>query len=75
MASRPHERLVTVLVALSTGWEAGGPVYAVKARRADEAMAAVRAKLGDGTTPVVVGSLSTRTAKAIGLKTGEVRAI
>ncbi|MDQ0449554.1 hypothetical protein [Methylobacterium aerolatum] len=66
---------MTFLVALSAGWEAGGPVYAVKARRADEAMAAVRDKLGGDKAPVVVGSLSTRTAKAIGLKIGEVRTI
>ncbi len=75
MASRPRERHTTYLVASSFRSEAGTLVYAVRMPSAAEALAAVAQKLDAKATPVIVGSLSTRTAKAMGLKPGELRPV
>ncbi len=80
MPGHARRRYTTYLVALSTGRDddvARGAtvVYAVMARAADDALAAVRALAEAPATVAVVGSLSTRTAKAIKLKPGEVRAV
>lgn len=75
MPGRPRARLTTYLVAPSGERAAGALVHAVRTHSAAEALAAVRPHLAEGETPVIVGSLSTRTAKAIGMKPGEVRAI
>jgi hypothetical protein len=75
MPGRPRTRLTAYLVAPTTGRSSGATVYVVRTRSAAEALAAVQATLGQDETPVIVGSLSTRTAKAIGLKTGDVRPI
>ncbi|MCJ2027801.1 hypothetical protein [Methylobacterium sp. J-067] len=75
MASRPRERYTTFLVALSPARGSGAPVYAVRMCSAAEALAAVADKATNGQGPVIVGSLSTRTAKAIALKPGETRRV
>lgn len=79
MPGHARRRYTTYLVAL-TGRDddvARGAtvVYAVMARAADDALAAVRALAEAPATVAVVGSLSIRTAKAIKLKPGEVRAV
>lgn len=77
MPHHSRERLTTYLVALSGEREqaSGARVYAVRTRSAAEALAAVQASIGVAGTPVIVGSLSTRTAKAMGLKAGDIRVI
>ncbi|MBE7199678.1 MAG: hypothetical protein INR70_18000 [Parafilimonas terrae] len=75
MSGRPRVRLTAYLVATGGEQGANAPVYAVRTRTAAEAMAAVQASAGFTGKPVIVGSLSTRMAKAIGLKTGDVRAL
>lgn len=50
-------------------------VYAVMTRSAEDALAAVRALAETPADLAIVGSLSTRTAKALKLKPGEVRAV
>lgn len=75
MPTRPRLRLTAYLVASSLERIDGGKVFAVRTHSVAEALAAVQATLGQGETPVVVGSLSTRTAKAIGLKAGDIRLI
>jgi hypothetical protein len=75
MASRPRERHTTYLVASSFRSEPGTMVFAARMPSAAEAVAAVAARLETKDAPVVVGSLSTRTAKAMGLKPGELRLV
>lgn len=75
MPGRPRVRLTAYLVATGGEQGANAPVYAVRTRTTAEALAAVQASAGLSGTPVIVGSLSTRMAKAIGLKTGDVRPI
>ena len=79
MPGSARSRYTTFLVALtmdhSADTDRAPVVYAVMTRTADDALAAVRThtvRLADG---AIVGSLSMRTAKAIKLKPGEVRAI
>jgi hypothetical protein len=50
-------------------------VYAVRTHSVAEALAAVQVHLGRDEILVIVGSLSTRTAKAIGLKAGDIRLV
>ena len=75
MPSRPRERYTTFLVALGTGRASGMPVYAARMGSAAEALAAVAALSGSGEAVVIVGSLSTRTAKSLALKPGETRRV
>ncbi len=75
MPSRPRERYTTFLVALGTARVSGMPVYAVRMASAAEALAAVAAKADRGEDAVIVGSLSTRTAKTLALKPGETRRV
>ncbi|MGC5777856.1 hypothetical protein [Methylobacterium sp. NFXW15] len=74
MPSRPRERFTTFLVALGTA-RSDAPVYAVRTATPAEALAAVAEKAKKGESPVIVGSLSTRTAKAMELKPGEMRRV
>ena len=75
MPSRPRKRYTTFLVALGTARGPGMPVYAVRMCSAEEALAAVAAQAAEGQGAVIVGSLSTRTAKALDLKPGEARRV
>lgn len=76
MSARPRERHTTYLVAVSAERPAETTVYAVRMRSAAEALAAVAARAGNaGERPVIVGGLSTRTAKALGLKPGEMQPV
>jgi hypothetical protein len=79
MPDRARRRYTTFLVALKTRSGAGAPgpvVYAAMKRDAAEALAAVQA-LADGAAVdvAIVGSLSTRLAKAIRLKPDELRVV
>lgn len=67
-------RYTTFLVAV-TERPGDAPVYAVMARGADEALAIVRARADAGPGVAIVGSLSSRTAKAIRLTAGEARPV
>lgn len=75
MPARSRARLTTYLVAPTSGRASSATVYAVRTSSAAEALAAVQSDLGPGETPVIVGSLSNRMAKAIGLKAGDIRLI
>lgn len=75
MPSRPRERTTTFLIALGPARGSGTPVYAVRGRGPEEALAAVAALATNGEDAVIVGSLSTRTAKALDLKRGEARRV
>jgi hypothetical protein len=75
MAPRPRERHTTFLVASSFRSGPGTIVYAVRMPSAVEALAAVATRLDGKDAPVIVGSLSTRTTKAMGLKPGELRLV
>lgn len=75
MPGRPRIRLTAYLVAPAAGRASGMTVYAVCSPSAGEAVTAVQAHLGWSEAPVIVGSLSTRTAKAIGLKAGMIRPV
>lgn len=75
MPSRPRKRYTTFLIAIGTARESSTPVYAVRMCSAEEALAAVGAKATRGESAVIVGSLSTRTAKALDLKPGEARRV
>ena len=75
MPSRPRERYTTFLIGLGTGRGSGMPVYAVRMSSPEEALAAVAALSDKGEAAVIVGSLSTRTAKTLALKPGEMRRI
>ncbi|MCJ2012844.1 hypothetical protein [Methylobacterium sp. J-076] len=75
MPSRLRVRHTTYLVALTAARSSATPVYAARMPGAAEALAAVMARAGETGQPVIVGSLSTRTAKAMNLKPGEVRQV
>lgn len=79
MPGHPRSRYTTFLVALTTehgdDGARGATVYAVMTRDAAAALAAVRALAETPADIAIVGSLSTRTAKAIKLKPEEVRAV
>lgn len=75
MPARPRTRLTTYLVAPSAGRASSAMVYAVRTHSVAEALAAVHVHLGRDEALVIVGSLSTRTAKAIGLKAGDIRLV
>lgn len=73
--ARTRVRHTTFLVARSDDLSSDVPVYAVRVRDAAEALAAV-ASLDEGAgKPVIVGSLSTRTTKAMNLKPGAIRLV
>ena len=73
--SRYTTFLVAVTVAPGGDGTPASVVYAVMTRNADDALAAVRALPGTPAGATIVGSLSTRTAKAIKLKPQEVRSV
>lgn len=75
MPSRRRERYTTFLVAPSDARSSGKLVYAVRVSGAAEALATVAAQVEGAGKPVIVGSLSTRTAKAMKLKPGELRPV
>lgn len=78
MPGSARSRYTTFLVALTTGHDgrARSPVvYAVMTRSAKDALAAVRALAQTPADIAIVGSLSTRTAKALKLKPDEVRSV
>ncbi|MDP4023597.1 hypothetical protein Q8W71_13240 [Methylobacterium sp. NEAU 140] len=79
MPDRPRGRHTTYLVALTTehgdDGALGPVVYAVMKRKPEEALAAVRALAELPADVRIVGSLSTRTAKALKLKPDEVRPV
>ncbi|MCJ2112003.1 hypothetical protein MKK64_12465 [Methylobacterium sp. E-025] len=78
MPKRIGRRYTTFLVAVTADAATSmvpASVYAVMARRPDEALEIVRAQADGSDEVVVVGSLSSRMAKAIRLSAGEMRAI
>lgn len=75
MPSRARLRYTTFLVAQSDERSSDVPVYAVRMHDAVEALAAVAALVEGSSKPVIVGSLSTRTAKAMKLKPGAMRLV
>lgn len=78
MSKNIGRRYTTFLVAVtaeSSQDAVGAAVYAVMARCADEALRIVRTSGNDGPEVTVVGSLSSRMAKAIRLAAGEIRLI
>ncbi len=78
MSKTIGQRYMTFLVAVTAEAprDAGGAaVYAVMARCADEALQIVRTHVDAGPELTVVGSLSSRMAKAIRLAAGEMRLI
>lgn len=75
MPSRPRERYITFLVAPAAKRASRTPVFAVRVSSAAEALSAVARELEAGDLPVIVGSLSTRTTKAMKLKPGEMRLV
>lgn len=68
-------RYTTFLVAVTAEPADGAAVYAVKARCPDEALGIVRAGAEAGPDVAIVGSLSSRMAKAIRLVVGEMRPV
>lgn len=79
MPGSARSRYTTFLVAQTRehgDGRTGAPVvYAVMTRSAGDALAAVRARAETACDLAIVGSLSTRTAKALKLKPQEVRAV
>lgn len=79
MPGSARSRYTTFLVAQTRehgdGRARAPVVYAVMTRSAGDALAAVRARAGTPCDLAIVGSLSTRTAKALKLKPEEVRPV
>ncbi|GJE11995.1 MULTISPECIES: hypothetical protein [Methylobacterium] len=77
MPGRLRRRYTTFLVSVTAGRSRsqGTTVYAVMMPGAEEALEAVRARADPGATVAIVGSLSTRIAKALKLKPDEPRAV
>jgi hypothetical protein len=79
MPGRVRRRYTTFLVSVTAerpGKKSPGPtVYAVMKPSAEEAVGAVRAVADPRSTIAVVGSLSTRIAKALKLEPDELRAV
>ena len=78
MPGHAQRRYTTFLVAVTVAPGGGAPgaiVYAAMKRDAAEALAAVRALIEAPGDVAIVGSLSTRTAKAIKLKPDDVRQV
>jgi hypothetical protein len=78
MPGRLRRRYTTFLVSVTTGRSGKAQrstVYAVMKPGAEEAMEAIRALAGPEAAVAVVGSLSTRIAKALKLKPDEPRVV
>ncbi|MEE7503349.1 hypothetical protein ACLBXO_18505 [Methylobacterium sp. C33D] len=78
MPGRPRRRHTTFLVSVTAegaGPAPGAAVYAVMTPSAEEALAAVRALADPSASLAIVGSLSTRIAKALKLKPDAPRVI
>ena len=79
MPGRARRRYTTFLVSVTPeqrARKASTPlVYAVMKPNAEEALEAVRARADPGSAVALVGSLSTRIAKALKLKPDEPRAV
>jgi hypothetical protein len=78
MPGRPRRRYTTFLVSVTAEQPEAGSVptvYAVMTPGAEEALAAIRARAEPSAAVALVGSLSTRIAKALKLKPGEPRPV
>ncbi|MEE7493845.1 hypothetical protein [Methylobacterium oryzae] len=72
---RRHTTFLVSVTAEGSGPASGATVYAVMKPCAEEALEAVRPLAGPSAALAVVGSLSTRIAKALKLKPDEPRVI
>jgi hypothetical protein len=79
MPGRPRRRYTAFLVSVTPervrGHGSSALVYAVMKPRPEEALEAVRALADPGAALAIVGSLSTRIAKALKLKPDEPRPV